>query len=162
MGGGHDAAFEEQVKQELLILKGSQLVEAIGDQPVSSETILRAIHYLNMKGEKELMKRVKTITVEAADPKHKFKTQLFCEDSRLSLSVPGFRYQALDLDDTTIPILTRDDLQSVIDVAASFMDFSKFDPGSKGPALRKAFQAMQIRKEAPAIKDAVRGALSNF
>ena len=75
-----DAYIDDQIKQELAVLKGSAVLEQIGSQPINTNTILRALEVLGERAERQLMKRFATEMVTAAPIKTKFATPLFCED----------------------------------------------------------------------------------
>ena len=157
--GQHEPEFEEQVRQELLLLKGAQILEAIGTQPVSTATFIHAVHVLNRQAHKALVERIKRTTVVAADPHSQFASPLFCEDSRLSLPGPGVRFDVLKFEDPHIPTLTQTELRGVIDVAASFMDFSKQESDGKSPAFMKALQMLTSRMTSVNNQEVVRKAL---
>ena len=150
--GGH---YAQNIEQEIMILKGAQLLDTINGQTITAETLLRAIDRLNEVSEKMLVAKLKGIKwVIAQDPSKKFDTPLFCEDPRLSIERPGVQYQALILkEEKDIPILTIEELQRIIDVTSAFMDLTKFE--AKGKAMQKTLKRMRARSESPATQQIV-------
>ena len=113
----------KHIEQEIMILKGAQLLDMINGQIITAETILQAIAHLNDASEKTLMKKVQGIhALLAKDPSTKFKTTIFCEDSRLSIERPGVQCKALCLkEESDIPTLTTEELQSILDMTSAFL-----------------------------------------
>ena len=109
-----DAYLDEEIKQEILVLKGSQILEMIKGQPININTILRAVEILAEEGEKQLMVRFPTVTVTAGDPTPKFGTPLFCESPILSIANPGKKYQAIQEQKDAIPVLTIEEMRSIL------------------------------------------------
>ena len=156
MGDGYE---NDQIKQELAVLKGSRLLQQIGTQPINTRTILRALEVLGERSERQLMQRLNTVMVTAGNAEKKFGTPLFCESPTLSIPTQGKKYQALYVDGD-IPMLKIKELQAIIASCAAFMDY-KNAVGS-GPAFQKALQSITSRVESLAIQDIVKTTLSKM
>ena len=154
-----EAYQDDEIKQEISVLKGSQVVEQIKGQPININTILRAMEILADKGEKQLMKRFPTVTVTAGDPTPKFGTPLFCESPILSIANPGKKYQAIQVEKGAAPELTVEELRAIIDTCAAFMDVKSAI--GKGPAFRRALQRITSRLEETHVNDIVQLAIAD-
>ena len=154
------AYLDEEIKQEISVLKGAQVLEEIKGQPININTILRAVEILAEEGEKQLMKRFPTVTVTAGDPTPKFGTPLFCESPILSIANPGKKYQAIQVQKDAVPELTVEEMRSIIDTCAAFMDVK--NAIGNGPAFRKALQRITSRLEETHVNDIVQLAIANL
>jgi hypothetical protein len=157
MGDGYE---NEEIKQELAVLKGSAILEQIGSQPINLNTILRALEVLGERAERQLMKRFETLVVTAGDVQGKYGTPLFCESPVLSIATQGKKYQAIKVDNGAIPMLKIKELQSIIDTCAAFMDVKNAE--GKGKAFKKALQNITSRLESTHVQDIVRETLSKY
>ena len=155
MGEGYES---DEIKQELAVLKASSLLEQIGDQPINTGTILRALEVLGERSERQLMMRFDTVVVTAGDAEAKFKTPLFCESATLSIATAGKKYRAIKVDGA-LPMLTVTELRSIIDTCAAFMDVKNAQ--GKGPAFKKALQNITSRLESTHIQDIVKDTLTS-
>ena len=153
MGEGYES---DEIKQELAVLKASAVLEEIGDQPINTNTILRALEVLGDRAERHLMKRFATVVVTAGDAQAKFKTPLFCESATLSIATQGKKYQAIKVDGA-LPMLTVPELRSIIDTCAAFMDVKNAQ--GKGPAFKKALQNITSRLQSTHIQEIVKDTL---
>ena len=150
---------DKQIMQELAVLKGSAVLEVIGKQTVTTKTILRALEVLAARAEKKLMKRFPTVVVEAGDVEKKYGTRLFCENPILSIANKGKTYRCIKVEKGAIPELTVNELRSIIDTCAAFMDIEH--AVGKGKAFKKAVKNLTERMKAAHVQDIVSVALQD-
>ena len=161
--GAHTSeSLNRRYEQELLILKGAQLVTHLQGCEITVDILLLAIEALNAQSERELMRRLRNVQhLTAQNPKEKFKTGIFCEDRRLSIEHPGFVYRAHVVTAwDMIPTLTSDELEHLLDVCSAFFDLAGFQP--QGPAQAKTLAKMRDRVASGSVQDVVNDILSRM
>jgi hypothetical protein len=117
-------------ENEINIIKGSQLLKTLHGEPVTKESLLRAIGALHDKARKHLMNFAEVRQVIAKDPSETGVT-VVCEDSRLSLSRVGESVHALVVNGNEVPIAAPVDLDEVFATAGAFMTVDTYQPAGK-------------------------------
>ena len=71
-------------EQDILILKGANMLRSLNGRAITNETILQCICYLNATASHVLFKRLPGCEiVDAQDPRTNFAKSIRCEDRRL-------------------------------------------------------------------------------
>lgn len=148
-------------ENELTYLKGCSLAQKIGNGPITSASILRAIRMLNDTAERKLGSLQCAKLVYSADPQHHDRYtshKIVCKDSELSLPTVGVPIKVMLYDQRALPELSSQEVDFVLAFCANFINLdSNFH--DVGPAGRKAY--WQLRDLAARHQPAVRLALTD-
>ena len=122
-----------EVENTIHFLKGATALKYWGDRDLAKgdlkENLLMLISEINQRVSEKLAKALpkQTRKIVAADPSTKYygdNGRVYCEDSRLSLELPGTQYNALDINliDPTPDYFSLEEVQTLLDCCAAFLD----------------------------------------
>lgn len=151
IGCSHNASVENKMN----FLKTCTMLTALEGKPVTKATLLAVIAEINDRVEARLGQLVETKTFTSKDPRS-LGVKPYCEDERLSMKRPGLTYKAIDITlcrSKPAP-LDPDDLELLIDVAASFMDIEGTTPA--GPAMKQTQNKLCASKNVLMARSTVR------
>jgi hypothetical protein len=120
------------VDAKIRFLQMVRMVTPINGMPVSKEVLLNCIAHVN-NGSSQFASFKEVVALPALDPAE-MRAKIFCSDARLYLSVPGQRFQALDLkNEEPIEILGEECLHSVMDFAFGLTNWREKWPSDPRP-----------------------------
>ena len=149
----------DELEHQLNFLKCCNMLKVLGDRPVTYEALLETIEEMNKARDSRLGQLVEVTMCTSSDPETLgfYGIKVYCENDKLSMAAPGFRYKAIDLTKTDMLPLEPEDVQYLLEVAAAFMDLDCLHPRSAEPAMKKA----RSRLAASAVVTMTRKALSS-
>ena len=155
IGCSHNASVENKMN----CLKTCTMLTALEGKPVTKATLLAVIAEINDRVDARLGQLVETKTFTSKDPRS-LGVKPYCEDERLSMKRPGLTYKAIDITScrSKPTPLDPDDLELLIDVAASFMDIEGATPA--GPAMKQTQNKLCASKNVFMARSAMRRHLS--
>ena len=133
----------KQLEQEIKLLNGLVMTNQIRTQAITNKLLLQAIADLNTRAAQPFLIHPSKIKVTAKNPRAKYGTQIYCEDSMLSIESPEVVYDALSVPEGTTPLLSIDNLKNVLAVAGSVCNLEAYCPTK--PATRKAYRVFKNR-----------------
>jgi hypothetical protein len=118
---------------QINLLKGAQLLQELNGEPITKESLLAALKRLNAECDTALMAAANVHTLKTGDHKQTVfhERKLYCDNDATSAPRSGMDFKALIVPPGTIPTLTRDGLQTILDWWAQFIDIDVYLDGAK-------------------------------
>ena len=147
------------LENEICQLKAATLKECMkewDDEPITPDSIMRALGRLQDQLMEKLTKTVRTVTIHVPDNKdmesNSWQKSMYCHDRRLSIAHKGEKIKVLIFDDKDLgEPLGNESMRLIIDFCAQFLDLESLRDRTNGKATKKLINGM-IGRTKPMIE----------